>query len=130
MNQGDAPLDVKLGNFTLTLTYVGAGRVPIAPDPSAKAPPRDPNAPEVAAILIAPGPHEFYFGAVGGAVRIAFSPATPGPRIVGLGDVQQGKFVEGQWRVVRQLGGDDTGQGEILTVRPNAPLRVTVYRYE
>jgi hypothetical protein len=43
--------------------------------------------------------------------------------------VQQGKFVQGQWRVVRQLGGND-GQGEILTVRPNAPLRVTVYHYE
>jgi hypothetical protein len=54
----------------------------------------------------------------------------PVRRIVGLGDVQQGKFAQGQWRVVRQLGGDDTGQGEILTVRPNAPLRVTVYHYE
>jgi hypothetical protein len=130
MNQGDAPLDVQLGRYKLTLTYVGAGRVPIAPDPSAKAPARDPNAPEVAAILIAAGPDEFYFGAVGGGIRIAFAPTTPGPRIVGLGDVQQGKFAEGQWRVVRQLGGDDTGQGEILTVRPNAPLRVSVYRYE
>jgi hypothetical protein len=38
--------------------------------------------------------------------------------------------VEGGWRDVRQLGGDDTGQGEILTVRPNNVLRVTVYRYE
>jgi len=38
--------------------------------------------------------------------------------------------VEGDWHVVRQLGGDDTGQGEILTVRPNMVLRVTVYRYE
>jgi hypothetical protein len=32
--------------------------------------------------------------------------------------------------VVRQLGGDDTGQGEILSLRPNTVLRVTVYRYE
>jgi hypothetical protein len=67
---------------------------------------------------------------VGGAVRIAFAPNTSGPKIVGLGDVQQGKFVDGQWRVIRQLGGDDTGQGEILTLRPNAPMRVTLYRYE
>jgi hypothetical protein len=80
--------------------------------------------------LIATRPAEFYFGAVGGGIRIAFAPATPGPKIVGLGNVQQGKFVDGQWRVIRQLGGDDTGQGEILTVRPNAPLRVTLYRYE
>ena len=65
-----------------------------------------------------------------GGIQIAFTPITRGRQIVGLGDVQQGKFVQGQWRVVRQLGGDDTGQGEILTVRPNAPLRVTVYHYE
>jgi hypothetical protein len=37
---------------------------------------------------------------------------------------------DGKWRVVRQLGGDDTGQGEILTLRANTVLRVTVYRYE
>jgi hypothetical protein len=38
--------------------------------------------------------------------------------------------VDGKWKVVRQLGGDDTGQGEILSLRPNEVLRVTVYRYE
>jgi hypothetical protein len=150
MNQGDAPFEVKLGDYTLTLTYVGNGRVPIAPEPSAKPaagqqstptaqpPPKLEPAPEqdlapplqATAILIATRPAEFYFGAVGGGIRIAFAPATPGPKIVGLGNVQQGKFVDGQWRVIRQLGGDDTGQGEILTVRPNAPLRVTLYRYE
>jgi hypothetical protein len=130
LNQGDAPLDLKLGNYTMTLSYVGMGRVPIAPDQSAAPAAHDPKAPEAAAILIAAGPDEFYFGSVGGGIRIAFAPTTPGPKIVGLGDVQQGKFVQGEWRVVRQLGGDDTGQGEILTVRPNVPLRVTVYRYE
>jgi hypothetical protein len=148
LNQGDAPLKVKLGNYTLDLTYVGRGRVPIAPEPPAAgqqraqggAPQRitqgqpvqqqDQPPAQATAILIAAGADEFYFGAVGGGIRIAFTPATPGPQIVGLGDVQQGKFVDGEWRVVRQLGGDDTGQGEILTVRPNASLRVTVYRYE
>ena len=86
--------------------------------------------PQATVILIAAGPDEFYFGAMGGGVRIAFTPLTPGPSIAGLGDVQQGELMEGGWRAVRQLGGDDTGQGEILTVRPNNVLRVTVYRYE
>ena len=62
-------------------------------------------------------------------LRIAFTPNTPGPSIVGLGDVQVGRFVDGKWRVVRQLGGDDTGQGEILSLRPDTVQRVTVYRY-
>ncbi len=42
----------------------------------------------------------------------------------------EGKFADGKWVVVRQLGGDDTGQGEILTLRPNTILRVLLYRYE
>jgi hypothetical protein len=152
MNQGDAPLKVRLGSYTLDLSYVERGHFPIAPEPpvagEAAAQQRAQEAaPQIqtqgepgqqqgqppaqaAAILIAAGPDEFYFGAVGSGIRIAFAPTTPGPRIVGLGDVQQGRFVEGEWRVVRQLGGDDTGQGEILTVRPNTVLRVTVYRYE
>jgi hypothetical protein len=83
---------------------------------------------EAAAILVASGPDEFYLG--GGGLRIGFTPNTPGPSTVGLGIVQEGKFVNDQWVVVRQLGGDDIGQGEILTLRPNTILRVLVYRYE
>jgi hypothetical protein len=138
MNQGDAPLNVKLGDYTLELSYIGTGRVPIAPQPAASpgqqrppaAAPQGPPPVQAAAILIAAGPNEFYFGAAAGGLRIGFTPNTPGPRIVGLGDVQEGKFVDGKWRVVQQLGGDDTGQGEILSLRPNEVLRVTVYRYE
>jgi beta-galactosidase GanA len=133
MNRGDAPLNVKLGDYTLDLTYIGTGRVPIAPEATAagqQRPQGGPPAVQAAAILIAAGPNEFYFGAGAGGLRIGFTANTPGPRIVGLGDVQEGKFVDGKWKVVRQLGGDDTGQGEILSLRPNTVLRVTVYRYE
>jgi hypothetical protein len=133
MNRGDAPLNVKLGDYTLDLTYIGAGRVPIAPEATAageQRPQGGPPAVQAAAILMAAGPNEFYFGAGAGGLRIGFTANTPGPRIVGLGDVQEGKFVDGKWKVVRQLGGDDTGQGEILSLRPNEVLRVTVYRYE
>ncbi|MDR3703998.1 MAG: DUF5597 domain-containing protein [Candidatus Sulfopaludibacter sp.] len=141
MKQGDAPQRVRLGNYTLELTYTGRNRVPIAPQPAAAqqaqaaapaGPPGRGNAAqtpmEAAAILIAAGPDEYYLG--GGGFRIAFTPNTPGPATVGLGIVQEGKFVEGKWVVVRQLGGDDIGQGEILSLRPNTVLRVVVYRYE
>lgn len=149
MNQGDEPQSVKLGNYTLRLTYVGRGRVPIAPEPAR--PPQagqtaPPTAPVVApagppgpggtpitpmqaaAIIAATGPDEYFLG--GGGLRISFTPNTPGPATVGLGLVQEGKFVDGKWTVVRQLGGDDIGQGEILALRPNTLLRVVVYRYE
>jgi beta-galactosidase GanA len=131
VNQGDAPVKVQLGGQTLEIAYVGS-RVPIAPEPGGAPRPAQtgPSKAQATAILIAAGPDEYYFGAVGGGVRVGFTPATPGPAITGLGDIQQGKFVDGKWRVVRQLGGDDTGQGEILTVRQNFVLHVTVYRYE
>jgi hypothetical protein len=151
LNQGDAPKQVRLGNYTLELAYTGRGRVPIAPEPvpapqqgrqgggraqqAPAAPAGQPGrggasqAPmEAAAILIAAGPDEYYMG--GGGFRIGFTADTPGPATVGLGIVQEGKFVGGKWVVVRQLGGDDIGQGEILTLRPNTILRVVVYRYE
>ena len=132
LRQGDAPRQVRLGDYTLNLSYTGRGRVPIAPEaarPAQQAVPAGTAAPmEAAAILVASGPDEFYMG--GGGLRISFTPNTPGSAIVGLGIVQEGKFVDGKWTVVRQLGGDDTGQGEILTLRPDTILRVAVYRYE
>ena len=80
-----------------------------------------------AAILIATGPDEYYF--VGGGMRIDFAPNARGPQNVGLGDVQQGNFVNGEWVVARQIAGDDDAQGEILMLRPYTILRVTLYRF-
>jgi len=146
LNQGDPPAQCKLGNYTLTANYVGRGRVPIAPQPKQPPQPGAPAQPampaqaegrrpdgapapmEAAAIVVASGPDEFYLG--GGGIRFEFAANTPGPPTVGLGIVQEGKFVDGKWTIVRQLGGDDIGQGEILTLRPNTILRVLLYRYE
>jgi hypothetical protein len=62
-------------------------------------------------------------------MRIDFTPNTPGPMNIGLGDVQQGKFVDGKWVATRQIAGDDDAQGEILTLRPYTILRATLYRF-
>jgi hypothetical protein len=134
LSQGDAPRQIKLGNYTLTLTYTGrATHIPPQPmgerisspmfSPAVTAEPPM----EAAAILIATGPDEYYFA--GGGMSIDFTANTPGPRNVGLGDVQEGKFVDGKWVVTRQLAGDDDAQGEILVLRPNTILRVTLYRF-
>lgn len=133
MKLGAAAEEMRLGDYTLRITFLGRGRIPIAPEPAptgAQATPSANDEVEGAAILAATGRDEFYFAAVGGAFRIALTPNTPGPPIAGLGDVQEGRFVDGKWTVIRQLGGDDTGQGEILSVRPSTVSRVTVYRYQ
>jgi hypothetical protein len=135
LNQGDSPKKVKLGNYTLTLTYTGRsahiapqpkGQVAASPQSSAMATTSEPPL-EAAAILIATGPDEYYFA--GGGMRIDFTPNTHGPQNVGLGDVQQGNFVDGKWVVTRQIAGDDDAQGEILLLRPYTILRVTLYRF-
>ena len=138
MKQGDEARQLKLGGYTLDVTFFGRGRVPIAPEAKKPAAGAAAAMPAVAAepamqgtaLIIAAAKDEFFLTAVGGGFRIALTPTTPGPKIAGIGDVQEGRFVGGRWTVVRQLGGDETGQGEILSVRPNQVLRVTVYRYE
>jgi hypothetical protein len=135
MNQGDPPKDVKLGNYTLTLTYTGrATHVP--PQPKGQTVPSQPFGPaattpepplEAAAILINTGPDEYYFA--GGGVRIDFTANTPGPQNIGLGDVQEGNLVDGKWKETRQIEGDDDAQGEILVLRPNSVVRVKLYRF-
>jgi hypothetical protein len=138
LNPGDASKNVKLGNYTLTLTYTGrTTRLPPQPRGQVVGSPPPPGTggnpneapPEAAAVLISTGPDEYYFGGAGGAMRVDFTANTPGPANVGLGDVQEGKFADGKWVVTRQLAGDDDAQGEILVLRPNTILRVTLYRY-
>jgi hypothetical protein len=139
MIQGDPPKQVKLGNYTLTFTYTGRiGGLP----PQAKGavvssfPPRQPIGTqsgeplpplEAAAVVIATGPDEFYFG--GGGMRVDFTANTPGPSNVGLGVVQQGRFVNGKWELTRWIEGDDDAQGEILVLHPGTILRVMLYRF-
>jgi hypothetical protein len=80
-------------------------------------------------IFIATAPDEFYLA--GSGLTITFSADTPGPPIVGLATVEDGRFVEGRWIRGRVLAGDDTGQGNSVSLRGGETgiLRVTVYRY-
>jgi hypothetical protein len=138
MIQGDPPIQVKLGNYTLTFTYTCAirglppqakGAVVASPPPRQPgAQPGEPMPPlEAAAVVISTGPDEYYFG--GGGMRVDFTPNTPGPSNVGLGVVQQGRFVDGKWELTRWIEGDDDAQGEILVLHPGTIDRVQLYRF-
>ena len=133
LREGDVPKKVKMGGYTVTLSYVGRKtyRVPQS-EALATAIPQSGAGPqegpfEAAAIVISTGPDEFYF--IGGGVRIQFSVDTAGPMNVGIGDVQEGTVVDGKWVVTRELAGDDDAQSENLTLRPYTALRVTLYRF-
>jgi len=116
---------VRLGDYTLNVFGGGPRRFS----------PGEPGAPEGSrpqtphGIFIATGPDEFYMA--GNGLTIVFSPSTPGPPIAGLATVEEGKFADGRWIRGRTLAGDDTGQGNSVSLRGQGPgiLRVVLYRY-
>jgi hypothetical protein len=78
-------------------------------------------------LFIATGPDEYFM--VGNGLTVTFSSNTPGTPLAGMGTVEEGAFVKGRWVPGRWLAGDDTGQGDYLTLRNMDITRVTVYRY-
>jgi hypothetical protein len=121
LNQSNPSQKVQVGNYTLTVA-APRGRAMPGAAPSQAA------VPSAAAILIAVGPDEYYVA--GNGVTVAFSPNTPGPALAGLGTVEEGSFVNGRWVPGRQLAGDETGQGDYLSLRSLGIQHVTLYRYE
>jgi hypothetical protein len=117
---------LRLGDYTLSMTGSGPQRN----FPGEPAPPDAPKGEVPHGIFIATGPDEFYMA--GSGLTITFSTNTPGPPMVGLATVEEGQFVDGRWLRGRVLAGDDTGQGNSVSLRPGLGtgiLRVTVYRY-
>jgi hypothetical protein len=130
----DKPQKVKVGDYTIEVSYIMPRVQPPAPQPQ-------PPFPNAAAIIIQTGPEEFF--AAGTGVNVKFSPNLPGPPNVGLATVEEGVFVNGKWKPGRLLAGDDTGGSSLVLSRlhedPDHPAlfgpsqkgiqRVTVYRY-
>jgi hypothetical protein len=129
----DQPQKVKVGDYTLEVSYNMPRVQPPAPKP-------EPPFPNAAAIIIQTGPEEFY--AAGTGVNVKFTPNLPGPPNVGLATVEEGVFVNGQWVPGRRLAGDDTGDmilprlfedpehSALFGPSQKGIQRVTLYRYE
>jgi len=116
---------LRLGDYTLNISGSGTRRIALGAGSSQGSPASAPHG-----IFIATGPDEFYMA--GSGLTVTFSPDTPGPSIAGLATVEEGRFVDGQWVRGRTLAGDDTGQGNSISldaVRHPGILRVTLYRY-
>jgi hypothetical protein len=117
---------VRLGDYTLNVSGSGA----LQPVPGTPVMSRAPTGQAPHGIFIAAGSDEFYVA--GGGLSVAFSPNTPGPPLVGLATVEEGRFVDGRWQRGRTLAGDDTGQGNNISLpggRGAQILRVMLYRY-
>ena len=126
----DPPKKVQVGNYTFEVSFATPRGLPGTP---ALQPPFSSGV----AVFINTGPDEYY--AVGNSVSVRFAPNTPGPEHAGLGTVEEGTFVNGRWIPIRQIAGDETGQGQDLSLRSLPPDRIpdryvgiqrfTLYRY-
>jgi beta-galactosidase GanA len=118
---------VRLGDYTLHVSGGGPRRPLFGAGASSQIVPFQP----AYGLFISTDPYEFYLA--GSGLTITFSPNTPGPPIVGLGTVEEGRFAGGKWIRGRTLAGDDTGQGNNISLRGDrgpGMLRVTLYRYQ
>jgi hypothetical protein len=124
----DPPKKVQVGNYTMEVARMRPRVAPGAPSP--------PPPGFAAAIFIATGPDEYY--AAGTEVAVTFSPTT-GPEHAGIGTVEEGTFIDGRWMPSRQIAGDETGEGQNLSLRSHPIDRIpdryvgiqrfTLYRY-
>ena len=125
---------IQVGNFTVTVEKAHdrrSGTVTTTPESP------------TFALIIATAPDDYVIAA--NSAEITFSPATPGPAIAGLAQVQEGRYVNGAWVPGRWLNGDDvllnyklaeaaaTSQsGSGLRFAANGPtiLKAKLYRYQ
>jgi beta-galactosidase GanA len=115
------PQQARLGGYTLNVTYER---------PSAPAPQGAQISEAVSGgLAIAVAPDEFIIAGTG--LVVTFEANSPGLPLVGILSVQEGKYVEGQWRPRRWLNGDQTHQGRHLRLPPGKfdIQRIKLYRY-
>ena len=103
----DPPQKVKVGDYILEASYL------VPPVRPTLLPPRE-TMPNSAAIFIQTGPDEYIIA--GSGIKVAFTPNAPGPPLAGIGTVEEGTFVNGRWLAGRQLAGDDTDQGNFVSL--------------
>jgi len=79
-------------------------------------------------LVIATARDEFLFAGIG--VTVTFAIAEPGVQ-AGVLSVEEGRFVNGKWKNLRWLNGDETHQGRHLRLVPGrfSIQRIKLYRY-
>jgi hypothetical protein len=82
-------------------------------------------------VIIQEGASEYLIAGTG--LIVTFAPAAPNAvkDKAGIASIQEGRFIDGQWQVIRWLGGDESHQGRHLRIPPGqfGTQRVKLYRY-
>jgi beta-galactosidase GanA len=122
INQGDFDKILRIGGYEFTCKHSHTTR-------------RTPSIgeekwPTGSLMIIQTAPSEFYF--VGTGVVTTFKFIDDKIKNVGLLKVDEGHFVEGKWKVIRHLNGDQTHQGRHVQLGANefSIQRVELYTYD
>ncbi|HVT72927.1 MAG TPA: DUF5597 domain-containing protein [Lacunisphaera sp.] len=121
------PQQVWLGGYTLQVAFdPGGGYDVTAGNPAASPPPASPTG----GLVIATGQDEFLLAGIG--ITTTFQLRGGGGMQVGLLSVEEGEFVDGQWRHIRWLNGDQTNQGRHVRLEPGrfSIQRVRLYQFK
>ena len=115
------PQELRLGGCVLHVAYEHAAPGAQADGPAA-------GAPLTGGLVVATGPDEFVFAGTG--LTVTFESPVAG-EVLGILNVQEGRFVDGVWQGGRWLNGDQTNQGRFVRLEPGrfAIQRVRLYRY-
>ncbi len=120
---GQTQREVKLGNYTLTVSYASGGSIngssvrtrpgaPVAP-PAAQPSAGQPAAAALpqnvfpGALVLMPRPDEYVF--VGAGLKVAFQPNAAGSPPARMGYFEESIYANGHWYPGRRLNGDETG---------------------
>jgi hypothetical protein len=117
---------LQLGGHTLDVSAIRPWRN----SPTRPEFPEEPAVETPHGIFVSSGPDEIYLAGAGLTVR--FSPVSSGEPLAGLATVEEGAFVDGRWQARRVLAGDDTDQGNSVSLPGTGGtgiLRVLLYKY-
>ena len=111
----DSSQRVRLGDFTLTVSFQGTGQGSAARSGGG--------------VIVALANDEFLIA--GSGLTVTFVPEGSGPPIAGILRAQQGRYESGRWVGERWFNGDQTHQGRRIRLEANefSMQRVKLYRY-
>lgn len=126
--------EIAFGGYRLTFAFSAGGRAaPQAQPPAAAGAAGGRGAtpgPQSFAMVINIAPDEFVIAGQG--FSLTFAPDTVGPKIAGIGFIDEGRYENGVWKTGRRINGDENGGGTRMRMAGQRIeiQRIRLYRYE
>jgi hypothetical protein len=125
------PQQIRLNGYILNVSFERSSPPSLADGATAAASanPASTATTPAGGLVIATGADEFLFAGIG--ITVTFATPERGWQS-GILNVEEGRFVDGTWKNLRWLNGDETHQGRHLRLVPGrlAIQRIKLYRYQ